>query len=372
MRKPAFCKCENKDADQLRGNREADQRLCFRCTDSTIPLLPKSEAIFCGCTARFVSDLVGNPEDRFSHNEARFVTGQSALTIAQKSGDKSVISLIESYANKSVCLKNKKKQRKPRNRDAIRLPLAYSPSPERAGHMTNRSIGKPLISLSLPNSPDRTMENYFSQRPRQSKVDLKLNIGGRELYSKCDSAPVVRSDVTVDNGEAHPLALTSARLERHHYKRDSLHHQPSSLQSDDVLPDLDIDIGNRDFIPDNHLRKQRRPSISLPDLRMAGFLVQSGGSTPTSEDDSGSDSEYLKDSSPELDQEDNVFTQSYQSTKVARGVKTTKQSDRQFTLPEIGNHSSRVASQFSTTNHISPLARSRKYSNSDDQLQRTC
>ena len=30
MRKPAFCICENKDADQLRGNREADQRLCFR------------------------------------------------------------------------------------------------------------------------------------------------------------------------------------------------------------------------------------------------------------------------------------------------------------------------------------------------------
>ena len=43
MRKPAFCICENKDADQLRGNREADQRLCFRFTDSTIPLLPKSE-----------------------------------------------------------------------------------------------------------------------------------------------------------------------------------------------------------------------------------------------------------------------------------------------------------------------------------------
>ena len=41
--KLAFCICENKDADQLRGNREADQRLCFRHTDSTIPLLPKSE-----------------------------------------------------------------------------------------------------------------------------------------------------------------------------------------------------------------------------------------------------------------------------------------------------------------------------------------
>ena len=43
MRKPAFCICENEDADQLRDNREADQRLCFRYKDSTIPLLPKYE-----------------------------------------------------------------------------------------------------------------------------------------------------------------------------------------------------------------------------------------------------------------------------------------------------------------------------------------
>ena len=43
MRKQAFCICENKDADQFRGNREADQRLCFRYTDSTIPLLRKFE-----------------------------------------------------------------------------------------------------------------------------------------------------------------------------------------------------------------------------------------------------------------------------------------------------------------------------------------
>ena len=42
MRKPDFCICEKKDADQLRGNREADQRLCFRYTDGTIPLLSKS------------------------------------------------------------------------------------------------------------------------------------------------------------------------------------------------------------------------------------------------------------------------------------------------------------------------------------------
>ena len=43
MRKPDFCICENKDPDHLHGNREADQRLCFRYTDSTIPLLLKSE-----------------------------------------------------------------------------------------------------------------------------------------------------------------------------------------------------------------------------------------------------------------------------------------------------------------------------------------
>ena len=45
--------------DQIRGNREADQRLCFPYTDSTIPLLSKSEllsflALFCRCTSRCV------------------------------------------------------------------------------------------------------------------------------------------------------------------------------------------------------------------------------------------------------------------------------------------------------------------------------
>ena len=41
--KTVFCICENKDADQLRSNCAADQRLCFRYMDSTIPLLSKSE-----------------------------------------------------------------------------------------------------------------------------------------------------------------------------------------------------------------------------------------------------------------------------------------------------------------------------------------
>ena len=35
--------CEIKGADQLRGNRTADQRLCFRYICNTIPLLTKTE-----------------------------------------------------------------------------------------------------------------------------------------------------------------------------------------------------------------------------------------------------------------------------------------------------------------------------------------
>ena len=44
MRTPTFCICETKDADQLRGNREADQRLCFPYIDSTIPVPSKCES----------------------------------------------------------------------------------------------------------------------------------------------------------------------------------------------------------------------------------------------------------------------------------------------------------------------------------------
>ena len=39
MIKSDFRLCENKDADQLRSNCKADQCLCFRITDSAIPLL---------------------------------------------------------------------------------------------------------------------------------------------------------------------------------------------------------------------------------------------------------------------------------------------------------------------------------------------
>ena len=62
MRKPAFCICENKGADQLHGNCAADQGLCFRYIDSTIPLLTKSEIL----NVAVVTDLVGSPKDMFA------------------------------------------------------------------------------------------------------------------------------------------------------------------------------------------------------------------------------------------------------------------------------------------------------------------
>ena len=73
FRKAAFGICENKGSDQLHGIIAADQRLCFHYIVQSLYLLNlnfKALAIFCGCTARFASDLFGNPEDRFSHDGA--------------------------------------------------------------------------------------------------------------------------------------------------------------------------------------------------------------------------------------------------------------------------------------------------------------
>ena len=67
MRKPDFCICENKDADQLRGNSKADQRLCFRYADSTT-YNPSTSLISPVCVGPGQK-----PEDRFPHNEAHML-----------------------------------------------------------------------------------------------------------------------------------------------------------------------------------------------------------------------------------------------------------------------------------------------------------
>ena len=61
LRKPTICICENKVADQLRSNCEADQRLCFRYMDVQFLFFInfKLLSFFCDYTARSVSDLDG-------------------------------------------------------------------------------------------------------------------------------------------------------------------------------------------------------------------------------------------------------------------------------------------------------------------------
>ena len=80
MGKPTICIGENKDADQLRGNREADQRLCFRYSDSTIPHLhylnPKfqaSSSFLCLYSSVCVGPVL-KPHCWFSHETAQLPT----------------------------------------------------------------------------------------------------------------------------------------------------------------------------------------------------------------------------------------------------------------------------------------------------------
>ena len=80
MRKLTFCICENKDADQLRGNCEANQRLCFRYIDSMIPLHSKYEISSLLPSSVAVSVGPGlKPECWFSHDAAQMTdqTGES-------------------------------------------------------------------------------------------------------------------------------------------------------------------------------------------------------------------------------------------------------------------------------------------------------
>ena len=75
MRKPDFCICENKDADQLCGNRTADQRLCFRYIDSAIPSshIQSAQSGLCGTWSE-------TPKTGFSHNEAHIFQYLSRLS----------------------------------------------------------------------------------------------------------------------------------------------------------------------------------------------------------------------------------------------------------------------------------------------------
>ena len=72
MRKPDFCLCENKDAVT------AQLISAFVFATQKIQNL-KLLALFNVCTDRFVSDLVGNPKERFSRVAAPIITNASLI-----------------------------------------------------------------------------------------------------------------------------------------------------------------------------------------------------------------------------------------------------------------------------------------------------
>ena len=72
MGKPTICIGENKGASQFRSNCEADQRLCFRYSDSTIPQASSSFL----CLYRLVCVRpVWKPHRWFSHEVAELLRG---------------------------------------------------------------------------------------------------------------------------------------------------------------------------------------------------------------------------------------------------------------------------------------------------------
>ena len=67
-----FCMCEKKGADQLHGI--PWQRISTFDKNSPSYIWHfKPLVIFCGCTAWYVLDLVGNPKDKFSYDRAQIV-----------------------------------------------------------------------------------------------------------------------------------------------------------------------------------------------------------------------------------------------------------------------------------------------------------
>ena len=86
MRKHAFCICVNKDTDQLCGYRAfVFARLVDVQSLYNYFINMKLQAfshLLCRCTARVVSELVGNSEDSFSHYAAQILSRSRLIDTA--------------------------------------------------------------------------------------------------------------------------------------------------------------------------------------------------------------------------------------------------------------------------------------------------
>lgn len=264
----------------------------------------------------------------------------------------------------------RKKVRKPRNRDVIKLPPTYSPSPERSVRNTSGNKEVQYNSQSLCNNKEASQSARTPLRLDLSVTRQHIH-SEKEIKEKCDSAPVVRGDRTARDEMMTSLSLSSPRLARRHHKQDCLLQETLLLNQSRNFPQLKSENqfendDNRELdLPEYSLRKQRRPSISLPDLRaVSGFLVNSGSSTPTSGSGDISRENLSVKSADDDFENDDVFSCSCPDTrKKTRPIFKRQTSERQVTFPEI--HTGK-------TNLSSPAhMRREKCSSSDDQLQRS-
>ena len=73
MRKTAFAYAKTKAQIKCAVTAQLISAFVMATLYSAIPLLSKSNIILCGYTARLLSDLVGNPVDRFSRDAAHYM-----------------------------------------------------------------------------------------------------------------------------------------------------------------------------------------------------------------------------------------------------------------------------------------------------------
>ena len=271
------------------------------------------------------------------------------------------------------CLNNKQqKRRKPRSRDVTKhLPPAYSPSPERKGDTTPRQSTQTTPRKLTPR--DSSKHNITHEQ---------YPISESAIVEKCDSAPLVRLASEDRAMFETSLSLSSPRLMRRHHKQDCLLTETLLLNQSKKLPyfknsNQSVDNTNDIDFHEYSLRRQRRPSISLPDLRnMMGSLVSSGNSTPTTDGGSGSPaSSPTMDKGQLLDDDDDVFSSSYPTAlltgrRAERFTCRRQMSDHQITLPEILPGATTLTTPRQTRKGLSSLVRQRKFSSSDDQINR--
>ena len=82
MRKPVYAICEQQRHRSACASAQSDQSLCCslpRQYDTSSFYIKNFKPLpsFCGCAGWFVSYMVGNPEDRFSRDEAYCVLGDN-------------------------------------------------------------------------------------------------------------------------------------------------------------------------------------------------------------------------------------------------------------------------------------------------------